>query len=151
MDPFRIIDESRLVNLVTDPTTVSQQWAVRAACAYRLSDTDEFFPEDDDRPKAQAPAACSKCPVATECLATALIYESCDGYRHGWWGGTDPDTREHIANRLGIETNPIEPEIRRRADLARYLRSQNRTIPSIAVELGCSERTVNRYFANPAA
>ena len=37
----------------------------------------------------------------------------------------------------------------RPADLARLLRAQNLTIPSIAAKLGCTERTVYRYLANP--
>jgi hypothetical protein len=93
---------------------------------------------------------CRSCAVVAECLATALIHESQNGYRDGWWG-TSPDAREVIAKRLGIETLPVELDLLGPAALARHLRSQNRSIPSIAVELGCTERTVYRYLSSTAA
>lgn len=150
MNPFPCVDESRLVDLIIDPTTTTQRWAERATCNRPCSDTDEYFP-DDGQPGVQALALCSRCPVATECLATALIHESQNGERFGWWGGTSPDTREQIASRLGIRTVRVELDVRGPADIARHLRSQNRTIPSIAAVLGCTERTVYRYLANSAA
>jgi hypothetical protein len=146
-----VVDESRLVNLVTDPGTMVRRWAQRAGCADPPGRIDNYFPDDGGLPPVDALARCLTCPVATECLATALIHESQSGYRDGWWGGTGPDERDQIARRLGIATTPVELEIRGPADLARHLRAQNHTIPSIAAELGCTERTVYRYLAQTAA
>ena len=151
MHPIPLVDESRLVSLVTDSATTSQRWAKRAACAELPAGFDTYFPSDGELPPVDALALCFSCPVATECLATALIHESQAGYRHGWWGGSAPGAREEIAAKLGIEMRPVELDIRGPAGLARHLRSQNRTIPSIAAELGCAERTVYRYLANLAA
>jgi len=151
MNAISLVDESRLVALVSDTTTASRRWAERAACADLPSGIDAYFPDDGELPPVGALARCRSCPVATDCLATALIHESQSGYRFGWWGGVGPDGREELAQRLGIETMPVELDIRGPADLARLLRSQNLTIPSIAAKLGCTERTVYRYLANSAA
>src|SRR4051812_30193148 len=126
------VDESRLVNLITDPTTTSQLWAQCAACGDVLSGTDAYFPEDGELPLAGALALCSRCPVATECLATALIYESQYPERDGGGGGLSPKAREEIASRVGIRGALAEPNAGSPADIARHLRAQNRTIPSIA-------------------
>lgn len=147
--PF-VIDESRLVTLVTEPATTARRWDQSAACADLTGGIDTYFPDGGDLPPVDALARCLTCPVAMECLATALIHESQSGFRNGWWGGTGPDEREQLARRLGIATRPVELEIRGPADLARHLRSQNHTIPSIAAELGCTERTVYRYLAKTA-
>jgi hypothetical protein len=151
MNPIPLTDESRLVALVSGFTTTSRRWEERAACADLPSGTDAYFPAAGEPPSASALSRCRSCPVATECLASALIHESHSGYRFGWWGGVEPDGREQLAQRLGIQTMPAELDIRGPADLARYLRSQNLTISSIAAELGCTERTVYRYLANSAA
>ena len=151
MTAIPLVDESRLVALVNDFTTTSRRWDERAACADLPSGVDAYFPDDGELLPANALALCRSCPVATECLATALIHESRSGYRFGWWGGVGPDEREELARHLGIETVPVELDIRGPADLARLLRSQNLTIPSIAAKLGCTERTVYRYLANSAA
>jgi hypothetical protein len=149
MNPIPLVDESFLVALVSEFT--NHRWDERAACADLPSGTDTYFPDRGEQPSADALALCTACPVVTECLATALIHESQAGYRFGWWGGIGPDEREQLARRLGIQTVPVELDIRGPADLARYLRSQNLTIPSIAAKLGCTERTVYRYLADPAA
>jgi hypothetical protein len=151
MNPIPLIDESHLVTLVNDLTTTSRRWDERAACADLPSGADADFPDDGELPPEDALARCQSCPVATQCLATALIHESRSGYRFGWWGGVGPDGREELARRLGIQTMPVELDIRGPVDLARVLRSQNLTIPSIAAKLGCTERTVYRYLANSAA
>jgi hypothetical protein len=151
MTAIPLVDESRLVALVDDFTTTSRRWDERAACGDLPSGVDAYFPDDGELLPVNALALCRSCPVATECLATALIYESRSGYRFGWWGGVGPDEREELARRLGIETVPVELDIRGPADLARLLRSQNLTIPSIAAKLGCTERAVYRYLANSAA
>lgn len=153
MNPIPLADESRLVALVTDLTTMSRRWEERAACAGLPSGVDAYFPEDGKRPPAGALALCRSCPVAMECLATALIHESESGDHFGWWGGVGPDSREQLALRLGIQSTPIEADadIHGPADLARHLRSQNLPISSIAAKLGCTERTIYRYLADSAA
>lgn len=151
MNPIPLIDESRLVTLIDDPATMLRRWDDSAECADLPSAEDPYFPDDDGLPPAEALARCHTCAVAHECLAVALIHESEEGLRFGWWGGYGPRERELLAQRLGLPTNEIEIDLRRPADLARRLRAQNHTIPSIAVELGCTERTVYRYLATAAA
>ncbi len=146
-----LIDESRLVTLVNDPPTTTRRWDDRAACAALHLAGEPYFPEDGDLPPTEALARCITCTVAHECLATALVHESDEGLRFGWWGGCSPDEREVLAERIGLVTTTVEIDLRRPADLARILRAQNRTIPSIAAELGCTERTVYRYLASTAA
>lgn len=151
MNPIPLADETRLATLVSNLTATSCRWADQAACAHTSSGVDTYFPENGELPPADALSLCRSCPVAAECLATALVHESQDGYRFGWWGGVGPDERAQIALRLGLQTVPVELDVREPADLARYLRSQEHTIASIAAVLGCTERTVYRYLANPAA
>lgn len=151
MNPIPLAYESRLAALVSNPTATSRRWGERAACVHTSSGIDAYFPDDGELPPADALALCRSCPVATDCLATALVHESQDGYRFGWWGGVGPDERQQIAQQLGIQTLPVELGIHEPADLARYLRSQDHTITSIAALLGCTERTVYRYLADPAA
>jgi hypothetical protein len=146
-----LIDESRLVTLVNDPRTTTRRWDDRAACADLPLAGDPYFPEDGELPSTEALARCMTCTVAHECLATALVHESDDGLRFGWWGGCSPDERELLAERIGLATQHIEIDLRPPADLARILRASNRTIPWIAAELGCTERTVYRYLARTAA
>lgn len=151
MNPIPLVDESYLVALVSDFTTASRRWDERALCADSPSSVDAYFPDDGELPPVDALALCRSCPVAAQCLATALVHESRSGCRSGWWGGVGPDGRKELARRLGIETVPVELDIHGPADLARLLRCQNLTIPSIAAKLGCTERTVYRYLANSAA
>jgi hypothetical protein len=151
MNPIPLSEESRLAALVRNSTATSRRWEERAACVCLAPGIDAYFPDDGELPPADALVLCRWCPVATECLATALVHESQDGYRFGWWGGAGPAEREEIARRLGIKAMPVELDVHEPADLARYLRSQDHTIASIAALLGCTERTVYRYLANPAA
>lgn len=150
MDAPPCLDEPRLVGLVRNPATTGQAWAAEAAC-HDLA-TDAFYPEDDLPPPVDLLEHCATCPVALECLATALIHESVDEYRAGWWGGMGPGERELLWADLDFSTPPpVDLELRDPVTIARYLRRQQRTIPSIAVELGCSERTVYRYLTADAA
>lgn len=151
MNLIPLVDESRLVILIHDPNTAIRRWDDRAACADVPLAGDPYFPEDGELPPCAALAKCITCPVAHECLATALIHESEEGLRFGWWGGCSPAERELLAERVGLTTRQTEIELRRPADLARILRAQNHTIPAIAAELGCTERTVYRYLAAAAA
>ncbi len=144
-------DETNLVELLQSAAVTHQEWARRAAC--QEPSTEMFFGDQDDPPPAEAMAACRSCPVADECLATALLHESVDDLRSGWWGGRGPEDRGVLWARIGAPATPAATELDMRdpAALARHLRSQRRTIPSIAAELGCSKRTVYRYLAASAA
>ncbi len=146
-----LVDEFRLVTLVNDPRTTTRRWDDRASCADVALTGDPYFPEDGELPRADALARCMTCTVAHECLATALIHESEEGLRFGWWGGCSPDERQVLAERIKFATTQVEINLRRPAALARILRAQKRTIPSIAAELGCTERTVYRYLTSTAA
>ena len=146
-----LIDESRLVSLVNDPQTTIGRWSDRAACAGTSLAADPYFPDDDESPPAEALDRCVVCAVAHECLATALIEESRDGLRFGWWGGSGPDERDAIALRVEFLTQQMERGRHHPAHLARTLRERKRTVASIAAELGCTERTVYRYLASTAA
>jgi hypothetical protein len=146
-----LIDESRLVSLVNDPQTTIRRWSDRAACAGTALDGAPYFPDDGESPPAEALDRCVICPVAHECLASALIAESRDGLRFGWWGGSGPDERDSLALRVEYLTRQMESGRRQPAYLARTLREKEFTVASIAAELGCTERTVYRYLASTAA
>lgn len=151
MTQIPLVDESRLVTLVNDPHTTTRRWDNRAACADLPLAGDPYFPDEGELPPTDVLARCISCTVAHECLAAALVHESEEGLRFGWWGGYSPDEREVLAERIGLPTRQVEIDLRGPADLARMLRGQNRTIPSIAAQLGCTERTVYRYLASAAA
>lgn len=151
MNLIPVIDEYRLVTLINDCDLGKRRWDDRAPCADVPAIGDPYFPDDGELPPVEALARCTSCPVAHECLATALVHEAEEGLRFGWWGGRGPEERELLADRIGLPTQPVEITIRRPADLARLLRAENRTVPSIAAELGCTERTVYRYLAHTAA
>lgn len=152
MTTIPFLDETRLVALILDPATTTHRWADRAACVTLQLAGDHYFPEDDDVPPPEALACCATCPVAQECLATALVHEAIDGDRFGWWGGLGPTDRDLLWADLGRPSpEPAEIDLRNPAAIARHLRSQRRTVPDIASELGCTERTVYRYLAATAA
>lgn len=146
MTTTRAVDKDRLVDLISDPATTGQQWASKALCHGRS--LDEFFEGDAEH----MPPCCAACPVRVECLATALVHERDDGYRHGWWGGTRPADREAIAQELDLDTAAhVERDPGDPAHRARQLRSNDHTIRAIAEVLGCTKRTVYRYLADDAA
>ncbi len=151
MIPIPLVDEFRLVNLINDATVTARVWDASAACADLPAASDPYFPNDGEVPPAEALARCATCTVLHECLATALIHESEAGLRFGWWGGCGPEARELLAERIGLTAQQVEADVQQPAHLARILRAQNRTIPSIAAHLGCTERTVYRYLATTAA
>lgn len=151
MTVIPVLSEDHLAALVQDPAITRQIWAVAAVC--RTVASDAFFPEEGQAPVEDVLAYCDRCRVAAECLATALVHEAADGSRHGWWGGLGPDDREVLWIRLGTPATPppVEIDLRDPVAVARYLRNQRQTVPAIAAELGCSERTVYRYLAAHAA
>ena len=141
-------DDEELVTLIHDPRVLRQVWSERANCGTVHHDL--YFPDEGESPPQSALACCAACPVAQECLATALYHEMDDDLRFGWWGGLSPEERRELWRRLqvreaGFETDP-HPVAR-----ARLLRARRHTITSIAAELGCSERTVYRILAADAA
>lgn len=146
------VDEAHLVALIHDPATTAHAWADAAVCINAQVAGDSYFPDDDQVPTAGALACCARCPVAHECLATALVHEAIDGYRFGWWGGLGPSDRDLVwAAMASPVLQPVDVDLRTPAAIARHLRAQRRTIPAIAAELGCTERTVYRYLAATAA
>jgi hypothetical protein len=152
MTTIPLVDETRFVAMILDSDTSNQRWAERAACAHLSLAGDPYFPEDGETPPTDALARCASCPVADECLATALVHEAVCGYRFGWWGGLGPAERELLAADLALpEPTPVKVDLRSPAAIARHLRAQRRTVPAIAAELGCTERTVYRYLAASAA
>jgi hypothetical protein len=148
--PF--LDETRLVGLIQDKSTTAHRWAERAGCLDLPIAGDPYFPEEDEAPPMEALTCCAVCPVALECLATSLVHEAVDEYRFGWWGGFSPVQRELLWASLGISSpEPAKIDLRSPAATACHLRTQRRTVPAIAAELGCTERTVYRYLAAAAA
>jgi hypothetical protein len=148
--PF--VDEVSLVALVQNPATTVHAWTDRAACVECDVDPEAYFPEDTEPPPADALACCAACPVSQQCLASALVHESLDGYRFGWWGGFGPAERDALWRRLDVA--PLQPanvSLWTTAEIARYMRDEDYTVPAIAAELGCTERSVYRYLAASAA
>ena len=149
MNPIPLVDESRLVTLVNDPTTTSRRWDDRAACADLPQDRRPLLPG------RRRPAADGGAGPVHHVPGRPRVPRHRPGPRVrggaplrlvGWLQprGARAPRRAH---------RPPHPARRDRrcagpADLARHLRRQNRTIPSIAAELGCTERTVYRYLAS---
>lgn len=146
------IDEPTLLVHIHDANTIHQRWQSHAACK-DLATTDTYFPDDGEAPSLSALAICAACPVAAQCLATALIHEATDEYRYGWWGGLSPEERDELWAHLGepLPSDPREIDIRDPRELTYHLRDRNHTVASIAAHLGCSERTIYRYLADRAA
>jgi WhiB family redox-sensing transcriptional regulator len=143
-------DEEELVARIQDPRVIRQEWSERANC--RTVDPDLYFPDEGAQPPLSALARCASCPVATDCLATALFHEIEDDLRYGWWGGLGPVERRELSRRLGLPVSVPDPtEADNPVTQALRLRAQHHTIPTIAAELGCSERTVYRILAAHAA
>ncbi|MEV7676934.1 WhiB family transcriptional regulator [Streptomyces sp. NPDC088752] len=74
-----------------------ETWGEKAAC--RTSDPDELFAEGAAQSKAKA--ACTGCPVRTECLAYALDHR----IEHGIWGGMTERERRALLRRRPLVTS----------------------------------------------
>lgn len=72
--------------------TSTSDWRAEAAC--RTVDPELFFPvgtaRDVERQHRAARAVCAECPVARQCLQSAVALEGVDGI----WAGTTPLERD---------------------------------------------------------
>ena len=66
-----------------------RSWMDRAACADIA--VDAFYPEHGGHPAPEALAACSHCPVASQCLEYALA-----GDEWGIWAGLSEAARRKL-------------------------------------------------------
>src|SRR5688500_5519040 len=107
MNLIPLIDESRLVTLIDDPAAMFGRWRESAGCADLARSGEPSFRDDGQLPSGEALARCITCPVAHECLATALVHESEVVLRFGWWGGCGPEARELLADRIGLATQHV--------------------------------------------
>ncbi len=73
-------------------TVTSPDWTERAAC--RGSDPAAFVEPTSDTHVVEALRTCARCPVARDCLDTALAHDHSGDI--GIWGGTTPDVRDQI-------------------------------------------------------
>lgn len=138
--PFYAGREDELLDLITTLTIDLSG----AACAG--VDPELYHP---DGPLDEVSAArCSICPVRMGCLALALRAED-PQFRSGWYGGLGPHDRSDVAEELAMASAPHLSCDRTRE--AVRLRATGLSVTEIAVRLGCSRRTVQRYFSKPRA
>lgn len=109
----------------------------------------EIYHPDEGRPTELALARCSSCRARLACLGLALRAEDPEA-RSGWYGGLGPADRDALAASLGVGQPSATPVTDTAARAAR-LRAAGWTVGSIANELGCSRRTVQRYLRKAAA
>jgi hypothetical protein len=117
-----------------------------AACSG--SDTDAYHP-DEGSPSQLTLARCAGCPARLACLALALRAEDPQA-RSGWYGGLGPADRDALASSLAAGA-PATRQVPELAFRAARLWAAGWTVPSIAAELNCSDRTVQRYLRKAAA
>jgi WhiB family transcriptional regulator, redox-sensing transcriptional regulator len=84
-------------------SSLMRPWVARAAC---IGEDPEIFFDTDALVMAQARSMCSGCPVAVDCLTTALQNSSVDGI----WGGYTEGQRRRIRQ----EIRSIAPTFGRR-------------------------------------
>jgi hypothetical protein len=139
--------EAELRSLIRNPSTrpISSQLQ-HAAC--RGMDPDAYHP-DEGRPTDLALARCFACRARLACLGLALRAEDPEA-RCGWYGGLGPADRDALAASLGVDKTSSVPVTATAARAAR-LHAAGWTIGSIADELRCSRRTVQRYLRKAAA
>ncbi len=118
----------------------------RAACSGMGPDA---YHPDQGRPADLALARCAGCQARLACLALALRSEDPEA-RSGWYGGLGPADRDALAASLDLD-EPAAVLETDSATRAAQLRAAGWTISEIAVELGCSRRTVQRYLRKAAA
>jgi hypothetical protein len=138
--------ERELRELIGGPDRQPFECQLRdAAC--RGMDPDLFHP-DDGQPDDLVLARCAGCPARLACLALALRAED-PAARSGWYGGYGPTERDEVAAVLDLD--PAKRPVPDGAARAAELRAAGWTVREIAVTLGCSRRTVQRYLRMTAA
>ena len=139
--------ESGLRELIRSPSSkpILSQLG-RAACSGMGPDA---YHPDQGRPADLALARCAGCQARLACLALALRSEDPEA-RSGWYGGLGPADRDALAASLDLD-EPAAVLETDSATRAAQLRAAGWTISEIAVELGCSRRTVQRYLRKAAA
>jgi WhiB family redox-sensing transcriptional regulator len=78
-----------------DPVTAAE-WEERALCR-DVEDQAVFFPPHGNRSAEAAKRICRRCPVADECLETALLNDE----RFGIWGGMTEKERRELKEESG--------------------------------------------------
>ena len=81
--------------------TIDFSWRSEANCI--SYDVGDFYPERGQPVASHIREACEGCPVRTQCLNHALLYE-----RHGFWGGTTEEKRRTLRKELGIKAKTPE-------------------------------------------
>lgn len=139
--------EAELHSLIRNPSTgpIFSQLQ-HAAC--RGTDSEVYHP-DEGGPTELALARCFSCHARLACLGLALRAEDPEA-RSGWYGGLGPADRDALAASLGVG-KPSATPVTDTAARAVRLKAAGWTIGSIANELRCSRRTVQRYLRKAAA
>ncbi len=90
-----------------------RDWTEQAAC--RDADPTVFTDPASDQHVAQALTTCARCPVARDCLDTALAHDQIGDI--GIWGGTTPAVRDQIRagtltrdDALHLQTGPYHSD-----------------------------------------
>lgn len=138
--------EAEIYSLIQDPSPRAIRGQLRLAACQGM-DPSVYHP-DQGRPADLALLRCRDCPARLACLGLALRAEE-PGARYGWYGGMGPDERSAIAASLG-PAEPAPVPVPETAARAARLRADGWTIDSIAQELKCSRRTVQRYLRKAA-
>ena len=146
-----LVDESRLVDLINDPAhyhpAMGRPLGVRRSVAAAAIDT--YFPEDGELPPTQALARCISVPGRSR-VPRHRAHPRGRAMATGTAGGvaTAPTSASASPSGIGLAARHAEidaPAARRSRTAPPCTRTY--TIPSIAAELGCTERTVYRYLA----
>jgi WhiB family redox-sensing transcriptional regulator len=131
------------IALLVDGLFVTRaEWMQSAAC--KGETVDRFFNPPGTVP-FEALALCYRCPVRADCLDYAVE----NRIEHGLWGGLT--AKQRIDRRRGhvtVDHHMFPAEIRS-GILVRF--DAGMTTREIAVEFGCSQRTVNRVLARERA
>jgi len=139
--------EAELRSLIQNPST-RQIFSQLQHAACRGMGPDVYHP-DEGSPTELALARCLNCYARLACLGLALRAEDPE-IRCGWYGGLGPADRDALAASLGVG-EPLAAAVTDTAVRAARLRAAGWTIGSIANELRCSRRTVQRYLRKAAA
>jgi hypothetical protein len=142
-----LFDEAELRSLIRDPSS-SLIFSKLQHAACRGMDPELYHPEQG-RPADLILARCFGCRARLACLALAFRAEDPEA-RCGWYGGLGPGDRDALAASAGGPGPSAAPASDAEARAVR-LRAAGWTIGSIAAELRCSRRTVQRYLRKAVA